>query len=93
MMIIETIWGIPVGNHIEIIIALLGIVCALLGWWGNVLWNAVKDLRQDHAALQLHLSDQYVKKDDLKERLTEVLQPIKDSLDELRNLVIRGPMR
>lgn len=76
-------------------IAALGVICTLLGWWGNVLWNAVKDLREEHhkgmqdmraahAKLELSVSDKYVKKDDLKERLQEVLQPLKESIDELR---------
>lgn len=80
----------------SIAIALLGIVCTLLGWWGNVVWNAVKDLRaehseavrdlrESHSALELHLSDRYVKKDDLKERLQEVMQPFKDTLDEIKS--------
>lgn len=76
-------------------IGLLSLVCMLLGWWGNVVWNAVKDMREehtraiaslvaDHAALELHLSDKYVKKDDLKERLQEVMQPFKEALDEIK---------
>lgn len=82
-------------------LALLGIICGLLGWWGNVVWRAVKDmrdehvraidgLRSDHAKLALHLSEEYVRKDDLRERLQEVFAPLKESLDEIKAWIYRS---
>lgn len=76
-------------------IASLAVICGFLGWWGNVVWNAVKELREEHrdalseihskhSMLELHLSENFVRKDDLKERLQEVMQPFKDSLDEIK---------
>lgn len=82
----------------SVALAMLGIICTLLGWWGNVVWRAVKDmrdehvrvvesLRADHAALELHLSEHYVRKDDLRERLQEVFAPFKESLDEIKTWI------
>lgn len=79
-------------------IGALGIVCALLGWLGNVMWSAIKDVREEHriameklntrhSRLELHLSDNFVRKDDLKERLQEVMQPFKESLDEIKTWI------
>lgn len=68
-------------QHISI--GVLGIVCAVLGWLGRELWGAVKDLRKDLDSLRLNIAENYIKRDDLKDRLNEVLQPFRESLAKI----------
>ena len=68
-------------QHISI--GVLSLSCAVLGWLARELWGAVKELRKDLDALRLNIAENYLKRDDLKDRLTEVLQPIRDTLTKI----------
>jgi hypothetical protein len=62
-----------------IVTALLGMVCAVLGWLARELWSAVKKLREDLDTLRVHLAEDYPSYD----RLTETLKPIAVQLDRI----------
>lgn len=65
------------------LIALLGVVCTLLGWLGRELWNAVQALRKDLSELQINIGRDYIRYDRLQDALRplmEKLQRIEDSL-------------
>lgn len=64
-----------------IITALLGIVCAVLGWLGRELWTAVQTLRADLSALEIKIGADYIRYD----RLQDALLPIKEALNEIKN--------
>lgn len=64
----------------QIILAAACAFCALLGWLGRELWQAVQALRKDLSALELRIGTDYVRYD----RLKDSLQPIVDSLDEIK---------
>ena len=52
----------------------------VLGWLARELWSAVQSLRQDLSKLEVRISSEYIRYD----RLQDALQPIKDSLDEIK---------
>ena len=57
---------------------------ATFGWFARQLWDAVQKLKADMSALELSVSDRYVKKDDFKDgikELKEMLAKIFDKLD------------
>lgn len=73
----------------SIAVGVLGVVCTVLGWLARELWDAVKKLRQDLESLRLHLAEQYTKKEDLRDRLSEVMQPLRDSLSKIERWIER----
>jgi cell division protein FtsB len=75
-----------------IVTALLGLVTALMGWFGRELWAAVQKLRADLSALskelsalEVKISSDYVRYD----RLQDALKPIMETLHEIREAVAR----
>lgn len=68
-----------------IVTALIGIVCALLGWLGKSLLQAVRDLERDLALLRERVAGEYVRQD----RLAEALKPLMDALTEIRDKLDR----
>lgn len=46
----------------------LGGVAAIgvMGWFARQLWDSVKELREDIAAIRLHVSENYVKKSEVE---------------------------
>lgn len=64
----------------QFLILLLGVVCGGLGWFAKVLYTAVDKLKDDIARLEVRISSDFVRYD----RLQEALQPIKDTLSEIR---------
>jgi len=75
------------GDWKDIAVWALGAVCAGLGWWARVMWDAVQKLKDDLATLQLNIAQNYVRKDDLKERLNEALEPVRDALHEIKEWI------
>ena len=56
----------------------------VIGWFARQLWDAVQNLKTDMSALELNISNNYVKKDDFKDgikELKEMLGKIFDKLD------------
>lgn len=72
-----------------IAIALLGLFSGILGWLARTLWDAVQKLKSDLESLRLHIATDYVKRDDLKERLAEVMAPVREALDEIKDWIRR----
>lgn len=56
----------------EVVNIVLGIISASLGWFARELWTAVKDLKDDLAALKADLPIAYVRKDDFKSLQHEI---------------------
>ncbi len=67
-------------NLEQTIIGLIGIACAILGWFARELYNATQSLRKDLSALEVKLSAEYVRYD----RLQDAMKPIMDSLHEIK---------
>ncbi len=64
----------------QIFMWLLGIACAGLGWFANVLYQATQSLRQDLSALQTQIATDYIRYD----RMQDALKPIMDTLQEIK---------
>lgn len=60
---------------------------ALLGWFGRVLWEADKELRQDLTRLREDLPHTYVSKDDYREDLRDIKQMLEKIFDRLEGKV------
>lgn len=65
----------------QIIMTLLGLGCASLGWFSRIIYQATIDLRRDLSALEIQLAQDYIRYD----RLKDALQPIMDSLTEIKS--------
>lgn len=64
----------------QLLISLLGIACAALGWFARELYAATQALRRDLSALEVRISSDYIRYD----RLQDALKPIMDSLQEIK---------
>ena len=64
----------------QILIAVVGLGCGLLGWLGRVLWDAVHKMQEDLTRLEVKLSADYIRYD----RLQDALKPILDGLAEIK---------
>ena len=54
-----------------------------LGWFGRVLWEADRELRQDLSKLREDLPKQYVAKDDYREDVREIKAMLEKIFDRL----------
>lgn len=62
---------------------LLGFFCAVMGWLGRELWQAVQALRKDLATLEVRIGTDYVRYDRLKDALAPVMDALQDIRDRL----------
>lgn len=65
---------------VEIILAVLGVTCACLGWFARQVWGAVQELKTDVNNLRVLIGTDYVRYD----RLQDAMKPIMDSLHEIK---------
>lgn len=69
---------------VEILLGLLSMVSAILGWFAKTLWNAVQELKTDLAKLREELPKTYIQKNDFgefRQEFREVTGKILDRLD------------
>ena len=66
-----------------ILTGLMGLVCAVLGWLGRELWQAVQSLRHDLSALEIKISQDYVRYDRLKDAMAPIMEALSDIRDRL----------
>jgi hypothetical protein len=71
----------------QFIINLVGAAAlGVMGWFARQLWDSVKELKNDVAAIRLHMSENYVKKseiDTLKTDMDKRFDRIEVLLDKL----------
>ena len=68
-----------------IIDLILGTVIGVMGWFARQIWDATNNLKNDVRDLELHVSENYVKKIDITarfDRLENILDKIFDRLDQ-----------
>jgi hypothetical protein len=63
----------------QMLIGLLGVVSAAIGWFARELYSAVNKLREDLSKLEVRISTDYVRYD----RLSEALKPIHEGLQRI----------
>jgi len=49
-----------------------GTALGVTGWFARQLWDSVKELKNDMAAIRLHVSETYVKKNEVDALRTEI---------------------
>jgi hypothetical protein len=72
-------------DYIQLGLAVLGIICACLGWFARQVWGAVQSLKEDMNSLRVMIGTDYIRHD----RLCEAMQPILESLKEIKE-TLRG---
>jgi predicted negative regulator of RcsB-dependent stress response len=63
----------------------LGSVLAIIGWFARQLWDAVQHLKTDVNSLELHVVENYVKKDEINvrfDRIEQLLDKVYEKLDK-----------
>jgi len=63
----------------------LAALLSVIGWFARQLWEAVQDLKTDVNSLELHVSENYVKKVDIAarfDRIEQLLDKVYDKLDQ-----------
>lgn len=68
---------------IEIVLFVVSLATATLGWFARQLWDAVQTLRKDLTNLQVQISDNYVRYD----RLKDILKPLMDGIEEIKEIL------
>jgi len=69
----------------QIIMAILSLVCTVLGWFARELYGATQSLRKDLSTLEVQINRDYVRYDRLRENLKDAMQPVLDSLSEIKH--------
>lgn len=64
----------------QIIMSLLGIGCASLGWFSRQIWQAVGDLKKEVNEVRILIGTEYIRYD----RLQDAMKPVMDSLHEIK---------
>ncbi len=64
----------------QLILLILGIACACLGWFARQVWAAVQKLKEDVSDLKVLIGTDYIRYD----RLQDAMKPIMDSLSEIK---------
>jgi two-component SAPR family response regulator len=68
----------------QMLIGLLGIISATIGWFARELYTAVHKLREDLSRLEVKISTDYVRYD----RLAEALKPLADGIQEIKSALM-----
>ena len=67
----------------------LTVVCGVLGWFARELWAAVQELRKDLHLLRKDMTDNYARRDDVREMFNQVLHAVEKLRDEFSRKVDR----
>lgn len=65
----------------QIIMAVLGLACAVLGWFARELYGATQALRRDLSALEVRITRDYIPYD----RMQDAFKPVMDALAEIKH--------
>lgn len=64
----------------QIVLWVLGITCAVLGWFARELYGATQALRRDLSTLEVQIGRDYVRYD----RLQDALKPLLTGIHEIK---------
>ena len=65
----------------------LGSLLAALGWFAREIWDAIKEPRKDLRDLEQNLPENYVRKDDFKDAMSDVRDDMKEGFREVKELI------
>lgn len=57
---------------------------AAIGWILKVVWDAVKELRMDLRAIERDLPENYVRRDDFKEAVSEIKSEMREMRQDMK---------
>ncbi len=67
--------------------ALLGLMSIFVGWYLRAVWDAVSNLQKDVKAIERHVPDTYVRRDDYQLDIAEIKAMLIRIADKLDNKV------
>jgi len=67
--------------------ALLGLMSIFVGWYLRAVWDAVSNLQKDVKAIERHVPDTYVRRDDYQLDIAEIKSMLIRIADKLDNKV------
>ena len=67
-------------NVFNIAVALSG---ALGGWILKVIWDAIKELKEEVRDVDKHLNENFVRRDDFKDAIGEIKQDMREGFDKV----------
>jgi hypothetical protein len=67
-------------DFMQIILLVLGMSCACLGWFARQIWGAVQELKEELSDFRVLIAAEYIRYD----RLQDALKPIIDGLHEIK---------
>lgn len=70
---------------IGVVMALMSIIGACVGWWVNNIWDMVKSLQKQVVDLNLDVSRNYVPRQELQATLERILNKLDELQKEMRN--------
>lgn len=62
----------------------IGVILAGAGWWARVIWDSLRQLREDMHRIEVDLPKSYISKDDFNKtmkHIEDMFQRIYDKLD------------
>lgn len=62
------------------IVALCGV---LGGWILKVIWEAIKDLKNEVRGVDKHLNENFVRRDDFKDAINDIKQDMREGFDKV----------
>ena len=67
-------------NVFNIAVALSGV---LGGWILKVIWDAIKELKEEVRDVDKHLNENFVRRDDFKDAIGEIKQDMREGFDKV----------
>lgn len=65
-----------------------GLAGGLGGWILKVIWDAMKELRQDMRQIERDLSEIYVRKDDFRDSVKDIKEMMHDGFNKVDNTLL-----
>lgn len=62
---------------------IVGIGGVIVGWMLKVIWEAIRDMRQELKALDQKMHDDFVRRDDFKEAIRDIKNDMKEGFNKV----------
>ena len=64
---------------------ILGVALSGIGWFAREIWEQVKSMRKDISAMDVRMHQDFVRRDDFKEAVSELKQDMREGFSEVRD--------
>lgn len=65
----------------------LGTIIAAIGWFAREIWDAIKELRKDIKDIEQSLPENYVRRDDFKDAMSDVRDDMREGFREVKEMI------